>query len=110
MEKAEYYKASTDSVMPVRWLSPEQLQYGKSSHQSDVYSFGVLMWELFSGGAMPFGGLSNAEVSERILKGVHLEKIENCPVNELMEKCWEMEPRNRPSFEEILQTLNRVRE
>ena len=46
------------------------------------------------------------EASERIISGIQLAKIEDCPVNDLMKQCWDMDPKNRPSFEEILEKLN----
>jgi AXL receptor tyrosine kinase len=61
---------------------------------------------LFSGGELPYSGLSNIEASERILKGVFLPEPEICPIYALMRKCWEMDPKNRPSFDEILEKLN----
>ena len=48
------------SQFPVRWAAPESLRIdektGRSLYfrESDVWSFGVLMWEVQSGGKLPW--------------------------------------------------------
>jgi hypothetical protein len=59
----EYYRSSS-RVVPVRWTAIEALEEQKFSEASDVWSFGVLMVEVFTEGKSPYGGMSNAEVSE----------------------------------------------
>lgn len=53
------------------YIAPEQLEDSKKFHttsnKTDVFSFGVLMFEVLSGGELPFGALSNhAELAEYI--------------------------------------------
>lgn len=55
-------------MLPIRWMPPESLLYGKFTVASDVYSFGVVMWEVFSFAIQPFYGYSNEEVIEFIKK------------------------------------------
>jgi len=60
-------------ALPVRWMAPETLRRNRWSQQSDVYSFGVLVWELLSGGDVPWGiGMSNADVQARVISGERL--------------------------------------
>lgn len=40
---------------------------------------GVLMWEVFTCGKMPYGRLKNAEVVERVQRGIVLERPPRCP-------------------------------
>ena len=44
----DYYRVNGKAVLPIRWMSPEAVVYGKFTIQSDVWSFGVVMWEVFS--------------------------------------------------------------
>ena len=55
-------------MLPIRWMSPESILYGKFTVASDVYSFGVVMWEIFSFALQPFYGYGNEEVIEFIKK------------------------------------------
>ncbi|XP_021263363.1 tyrosine-protein kinase Fes/Fps isoform X2 [Numida meleagris] len=105
--------ASTGGMkqIPVKWTAPEALNYGRYSSESDVWSFGILMWEAFSLGAVPYANLSNQQTREAVEQGVRLEPPEQCPedVYRLMQRCWEYDPRRRPSFGAIHQDLVAIR-
>ena len=51
-------------MLPVRWMPPESVLYGKFTVESDIWAFGVLLWETFTFGQQPYFGLDNEEVSE----------------------------------------------
>ena len=55
-------------MLPIRWMPPEALIYGKFTVESDVYSYGVLLWEMFTYAMQPFYGYSNDEVVKFIRK------------------------------------------
>nr|AMP18892.1 gag-fps fusion protein [Avian leukosis and sarcoma virus] len=105
--------ASTGGMkqIPVKWTAPEALNYGRYSSESDVWSFGILLWEAFSLGAVPYANLSNQQTREAIEQGVRLEPPEQCPedVYRLMQRCWEYDPRRRPSFGAVHQDLIAIR-
>ena len=106
----DYYRVNGHAVLPVRWMSPESLIYGKFSKEGDVWSFGVVMWEVFSFALQPYYGISNEEVTEAIRRGKHLNRPDECPseVFRLMKDCWNMDPGLRPEFQEILDTLSQL--
>ncbi|XP_048812387.1 tyrosine-protein kinase Fes/Fps isoform X2 [Lagopus muta] len=105
--------ASTGGMkqIPVKWTAPEALNYGRYSSESDVWSFGILLWEAFSLGAVPYANLTNQQTREAIEQGVRLEPPEQCPEDayRLMQRCWEYDPRRRPSFGAIYQELIAIR-
>ncbi|XP_066491171.1 tyrosine-protein kinase Fes/Fps [Tiliqua scincoides] len=93
--------------IPVKWTAPEALSYGRYSSESDVWSFGVLLWEAFSLGATPYSCMSNQQTREAVERGTRLSPPDQCPeeVYQLMLKCWEYEPQQRPNFGSIHQEL-----
>ncbi|KAI6219192.1 Tyrosine-protein kinase [Aphelenchoides fujianensis] len=94
--------------MPVRWLAPETLRLGVFSTKSDVWSYGVMMWEVYTRcRSDPYPKLTNAEARGAILNGQKLQPPAEQPAFavEVMEKCWNVEPKDRPSFKEIARQL-----
>ncbi|CAM4531071.1 unnamed protein product [Lepidochelys kempii] len=112
-EEEDGVYASTGGLkqIPVKWTAPEALNYGRYSSDSDVWSFGILLWEAFSLGATPYSHLSNTQTREAIEQGVRLDPPKQCPedVYRLMQRCWEYDPRKRPSFSTVHQELVSIR-
>lgn len=99
----DYYRVQSKSILPVRWMPPEAILYGKFTTETDIWSFGVVMWEIFSFGLQPYYGYSNPEVIEVVRARQILPTPEECPtrVYGLMVECWHEVPNRRPSFREI---------
>lgn len=99
---SDYYRVQSKSLLPVRWMPPESIMYGKFTTDSDVWSFGVVLWEVFSFGLQPYFGYSNQEVIEMIRSRQLLPQPEDCPgrIYGLMVECWNEIPARRPSFRE----------
>ncbi|CAL4132511.1 unnamed protein product, partial [Meganyctiphanes norvegica] len=106
----DYYKVGGSRLLPVRWMSPESIMYGKFTLESDVWSFGVVLWEIYAFGKQPYFGNSNEEVVNLILQGILLNPPETCParVCDVMRRCWATEPQDRLKFDEILSLLTRI--
>ncbi|XP_066515046.1 angiopoietin-1 receptor [Hoplias malabaricus] len=108
----EVYVKKTMGRLPVRWMAIESLNYSVYTTNSDVWSYGVLLWEVVSLGGTPYCGMTCAELYEKLPQGYRLEKPLNCDdeVYELMRQCWREKPYERPSFAQILMSLNRMLE
>lgn len=104
---SDYYKMGGERPMPVRWMSPESIVYARFTHESDVWSYGVVLWEIYSRGKQPFYGHNNDGATRLILQGIVLVPPEECPrfACELMRACWQSDPRDRISFDEICRKL-----
>ena len=99
-----YYSGQAGTALPVRWMAPESLTRNKWSEKSDVFSFGVLVWELSSGGQLPWGlGMSDAEVQRAVTAGQRLECVEgaSAEVRNLVTQCCVPLAKDRPSFADI---------
>ncbi|POG57579.1 kinase-like domain-containing protein, partial [Rhizophagus irregularis DAOM 181602=DAOM 197198] len=87
----------------ISFMAPEVLRGKSYTPASDMYSFSMIMWELTSG-VSPFNDRAHdLQLSLSICKGERPEIIENTPqcyVN-LMKKCWNEDPLNRPSASEV---------
>ena len=107
----DYYRIGNNKAcLPLRWMPPEALLYGKFTLKSDVWSYGVLMWEVYSYGRQPHGGVSNYEVIDRIKAGQLLECPARCPASifHIMKSCWLRSPAKRPSVATLLSRLNHL--
>ncbi|CAG9825456.1 unnamed protein product, partial [Phaedon cochleariae] len=103
----DYYKIGGSRLLPVRWMSPESVVYGRFTLESDIWSYGVVLWEIFSFGKQPYYGHTNEEVVKLILDGIMLIPPQDCPtlICELMRNCWKTEPRHRIIFPNICEKL-----
>ena len=107
----DYYRiGSSKACLPVRWMPPEALMYGKFTLKSDVWSYGVLMWEVYSYGHQPHTGVSNYEVIDRIKEGRLLECPTHCPpaIFDIMKSCWTRSPAKRATMDTIWSRLNKL--
>ncbi len=100
---SDYYRVQSKSLLPVRWMPPESILYGKFTVESDIWSYGVVLWEIYSFGLQPYYGYSNQEVIEMIRARQILPCPEDCPtrVYGLMVECWHEVPNRRPAFKDI---------
>ncbi|XP_019374675.1 PREDICTED: insulin receptor-related protein isoform X1 [Gavialis gangeticus] len=102
--ETDYYRKGGKGLLPVRWMSPEALKDGLFNTHSDVWSFGVVLWEIATLAEQPYQGMSNEQVLHFVMDNGVLERPENCPekLHELMRWCWQQNPRQRPSFTQLL--------
>ena len=100
---SDYYRVQSKSLLPVRWMPPESILYGKFTVESDIWSYGVVLWEIYSYGLQPYYGYSNQEVIEMIRARQILPCPEDCPsrIYALMVECWHEVPTRRPAFKDI---------
>jgi serine/threonine protein kinase len=94
-------------VMP--FMAPEVLRGKSYTQASDIYSFSMIMWE-FTSGVPPFNDRAHdIQFSLSICKGERPEIIENTPqcYVDLMKKCWDEDPLERPSSKEVLNIIEK---
>ncbi|EDL36002.1 PTK2 protein tyrosine kinase 2 beta, isoform CRA_b, partial [Mus musculus] len=109
IEDEDYYKASV-TRLPIKWMSPESINFRRFTTASDVWMFAVCMWEILSFGKQPFFWLENKDVIGVLEKGDRLPKPELCPpvLYTLMTRCWDYDPSDRPRFTELVCSLSDI--
>ncbi|XP_054289497.1 focal adhesion kinase 1-like isoform X7 [Macrosteles quadrilineatus] len=109
VEDQSFYQASKGKL-PIKWMSPESINFRRFTAASDVWMFGVCMWEILMYGVKPFMGVKNNDVIGKIENGERLALPPSCPprLYSLMSQCWAYEPSKRPSFRDIKETLNEI--
>ncbi|XP_041056556.1 mitogen-activated protein kinase kinase kinase 20-like isoform X1 [Carcharodon carcharias] len=89
------------------WMAPEVIQSLPVSETCDTFSYGVVLWEMLTR-EVPFKGLEGLQVAWLVVeKNERLTIPKGCPASfaELLHQCWEMDPKRRPNFKQILGIL-----
>uniref|UniRef100_G1S2N5 non-specific protein-tyrosine kinase n=1 Tax=Nomascus leucogenys TaxID=61853 RepID=G1S2N5_NOMLE len=102
IEDEDYYKASV-TRLPIKWMSPESINFRRFTTASDVWMFGDF-------GKQPFFWLENKDVIGVLEKGDRLPKPDLCPpvLYTLMTRCWDYDPSDRPRFTELACSLSDI--
>ncbi|XP_017072931.1 focal adhesion kinase 1 isoform X1 [Drosophila eugracilis] len=105
-----YYHSTPTVALPIKWMSPESINFRRFTTASDVWMFGVCIWEILMLGVKPFQGVKNSDVILKLENGERLPLPPNCPprLYSLMSQCWAYEPLKRPNFKRIKETLHEI--
>ncbi|RIB28941.1 kinase-like domain-containing protein [Gigaspora rosea] len=101
-------KSKSDKICGILpYIAPEVLNKHPYTKASDVYSFGIIMWEILYGKPVPFELKSKLQ-SElqfqiQVCNGLrpHIYDDTAKCYADLMKKCWNIEPNERPTASEI---------
>lgn len=94
-----------------RWMAPEVIRHEPYSNKADVYSFGIVLWEMIAK-EQPFRGMTPIQAAFAVARQQMRPALPNytpTKVGELVEHCWNQDPIQRPSFEDIIEVLPMVR-
>ncbi|GBB92952.1 hypothetical protein RclHR1_02090016 [Rhizophagus clarus] len=99
-----FLKKENDNIYGVMpFMAPEVLRGEPYTPASDIYSFSMIMWE-FTSGVTPFNDRAHdLQLSLSICTGERPEIIKSTPqcYVDLMEKCWDENPLERPSSSDV---------
>jgi serine/threonine protein kinase len=101
--KSTWDKAKTMVGTPY-YLSPEIINSKPYDSKSDIWALGVLLYELMTF-KMPFNAVSLPLLSIKINRGVYAPPpgIYSTELKDLLKKCLTLDPKGRPTINEILQ-------
>ncbi|KAG8379366.1 hypothetical protein BUALT_Bualt07G0081100 [Buddleja alternifolia] len=102
-----WFEDKFKSTVPAEWMAPEVLRNEPSNEKCDVYSFGVILWELCTL-QQPWGGMNPMQVVGAVgFQHRRLDIPDNMDpvVADIIRKCWQTDPKLRPSFAEIMAAL-----
>ncbi|KAM9031058.1 cytoplasmic tyrosine-protein kinase BMX-like isoform 5-T5 [Sarcophilus harrisii] len=108
----DQYVSSVGTKFPIKWSAPEVFHYSKYSSKSDVWAFGILMWEVFSLGKQPYELYDNRQVVTKVSQGYRLYRPQLASDNiyQIMYSCWHELPEKRPTFHQLLSSIDTLRE
>ena len=80
----------------------------QNSENSDalarVWGYGIMMWEVYSGGQLPYAGFNNVQVRHEVVhNNYRLTKPDEC-----LASCWEFKKEDRPTMADIEQTMSQL--
>jgi len=96
-------------------MAPELFsESAKLSKEADMYAFGIVVYEVITG-VRPFGDRKLVELQMLTLRGLRPSRPED-PVAtgfgegtwEFIEKCWDGNPKQRPTAREAVEHFERV--
>jgi serine/threonine protein kinase len=100
----------TGTTGSLRYMAPEVALRQVYCEKVDVYSYGIMLWHMASD-KIPFKGLSREEFMTRVVVGGERPKIgllwPKRFIN-LLQSCWHAESKMRPSFEVVLEQIEKM--
>ncbi|XP_029922144.1 tyrosine kinase receptor Cad96Ca isoform X2 [Myripristis murdjan] len=99
--------------VPLRWYPPEYFKNNYYSFKGDVWAFGILLWEMQTFGTLPYPNLETSEsVVYHICVGHKNPNPDGCrpEILHIMRDCWQEPHTLRPSFTDIVQSLENIME
>ncbi|RHZ81784.1 hypothetical protein Glove_117g439 [Diversispora epigaea] len=93
----------------IPYMAPETLSRGEYTQASDIYSFGMVMLEVLTSYPPYYNIPHNENLVMDLCEGLKPEIKCEIPqfLKEIMEKCWNFEPLNRPTAEELKSQLEK---
>ena len=100
----------TGTTGSLRYMAPEVAMRQIYCEKVDVYSYGIMLWQMASD-KTPFKGLSRDEFMARVVVGGERPRIGVLwPKRfiKLLKSCWHSNSKKRPSFEEVLNQIDKM--
>jgi hypothetical protein len=101
-----------------RWMAPEMIRHERYTEKVDVYSFGITIWEFFTA-EIPYATMTPIQAAFAVADKGARPPLRSGPDSksawripsqwaQLMEQCWKEHYSERPSFQQIVEWLNKM--
>jgi len=93
-------------------MAPEVALYECYNEKVDVYSFAMIVWQM-AANKVPFEGFGKEEfIQEVVVDHLRPPMSRSWPplFCHLLDSCWRRSPEERPSFESILLTIDKLQQ
>ena len=96
------------------YLAPEVINSCLYDYKADIYSLGIMLWEMWYGNRALLDVEGNVyEFFEKVVGGArptHVEGLKKPPagLHDLMQRCWDEKPDNRPDARECYERLTQL--
>uniref|UniRef100_A0A665WD33 Mitogen-activated protein kinase kinase kinase 7 n=1 Tax=Echeneis naucrates TaxID=173247 RepID=A0A665WD33_ECHNA len=101
----------TNNKGSAAWMAPEVFEGSNYSEKCDVFSWGIILWEVITR-KKPFDEIGGSAfcIMWAVHRGTRPPMIKDLPepIETLMTRCWDKEPSQRPSMEEVKNTMNHL--
>lgn len=94
-----------------QWMAPEVIKKNSYTEKADVFSYGIILWELWVQ-EPPYKNIDRFEVAKSVatIKNYRPPLTDVIPesIKALISACWDYNPDNRPTFEMIIDFIERL--
>ncbi|XP_068999643.1 mitogen-activated protein kinase kinase kinase 7-like [Embiotoca jacksoni] len=98
----------TNNKGSAAWMAPEVFEGSNYSEKCDVFSWGIILWEVITR-KKPFDEIGGSAfcIMWAVHRGTRPPLIRDLPepIETLMTRCWDKEPSQRPSMNEVQKTM-----
>jgi len=98
-----------DQVGSPLWMAPEILNDQEYTEKIDVYSFAICMWEILTNN-LPWENLNLNQLTRAVSSGIRPEIPSHIDrrLADLVIRCWDTDADKRPSFDQVIEDLNKM--
>uniref|UniRef100_A0AAQ5XK55 Mitogen-activated protein kinase kinase kinase 7 n=1 Tax=Amphiprion ocellaris TaxID=80972 RepID=A0AAQ5XK55_AMPOC len=101
----------TNNKGSAAWMAPEVFEGSNYSEKCDVFSWGIILWEVITR-KKPFDEIGGSAfcIMWAVHRGTRPPLIKGLPepIETLMTRCWDKEPSQRPSMNEVKNTMSHL--
>ena len=93
----------TQKIGTPNYMAPELIVSNSYDNKVDVYAFAMILYEMAEG-VRAFKGMKLNDIFNSVVKNQNRPEFTQAtpePLQELIAQCWDQDPKERPTFEEI---------